>query len=524
MRTKVSLELLGLFVTGLAFDMNQATQSAFAGGVNPNPVQIISQSSGKCLETVTLSGMPAVVQNACNNQLTQQWQMTPAANGNYQIVSKSSGMCFDVGGSSQLDGGLVYFSSCIQGKVNQTFTLKTLSGAQQMIALHSGKCMDISAFNSSDGLQLQQWACNADGQSNQLWNFKPALTPSGPLVISGKKNVVVQGLKISNPAGPCILVTGNSQNIVIKDSELGPCQTDSKNPKADLSNLGIGVMVIGSSNVTVDNLSIYDTDDAGVSIFYGSNFSVTNNSVKNTKSQAIKAQGLSNVLIQNNTLTAVQSGVYVAAASGVTVEKNNLSHIQGTPRANFVQFNNVSGGANKIACNIGYQDDYGTKNSLDSIEDTISLYRSNGTASQPILVVGNKVKGGGPSSTGSGIMLGDSGGSYIVARDNVVVNPAGGGIMVSGGTQISVENNKVYAQYTPLVNNALAVWNYNTNGVVCDSITVKGNQTNWINTWGPDLKIWGNNTCTNLSASNNSFADRSVSPSLFDTYTSPECQ
>lgn len=43
-------------------------------------------------------------------------------------------------------------------------------------------------------------------------------------------------------------------------------------------------------------------------------------------------------------------------------------------------------------CNIGWQDPYGTPNSLDSIEDDISIYASNGDVNDPILVVGNKIK------------------------------------------------------------------------------------------------------------------------------------
>src|SRR4051812_24535324 len=67
-----------------------------------------------------------------------------------------------------------------------------------------------------------------------------ALTPSQPIVISGQSNVTISGVSISNPSGPCIIVRNGSQNIVIRDSELGPCA-------------GSGVLFHTSNGVTLTN-------------------------------------------------------------------------------------------------------------------------------------------------------------------------------------------------------------------------------------------------------------------------------
>jgi hypothetical protein len=173
---------------------------------------------------------------------------------------------------------------------------------------------------------------------------------------------------------------------------------------------------------------------------------------------------------------------------------------------------------------VGTQDPYGTTGSLDSIEDDISLYQSTGTAVSPILVVGNKIKGGGPGKTGSGIMLGDGGGAYITARDNVVVSTGNLGIAISGGTDMSIVNNKIFSKTSPIVNDAIAVWNYNTSTVTCNNTTVQGNHVNWTNSWGPVARVWENGTCANENFKQNSFSDPSVSESVFNTYISDECQ
>src|SRR2546430_16117272 len=49
------------------------------------------------------------------------------------------------------------------------------------------------------------------------------LTNVSPLVINGEKDVVIQNVQVSNPNGSCIQITNNAQNIIIENSEIGPC-------------------------------------------------------------------------------------------------------------------------------------------------------------------------------------------------------------------------------------------------------------------------------------------------------------
>jgi hypothetical protein len=80
-------------------------------------------------------------------------------------------------------------------------------------------------------------------------------------------------------------------------------------------------------------------------------------------------------------------------------------------------------------------------------EDLVNMYKSGGTASDPILIARNKLNGGGPSLSGFGLQLADQGGQYIVAEDNILVNPGFGGLGLAstGCCDIIVRNNKVYS-------------------------------------------------------------------------------
>jgi len=189
----------------------------------------------------------------------------------------------------------------------------------------------------------------------------------------------------------------------------------------------------------------------------------------------------------------VATGVYAEYSSTVNVNKNQVMNVQGPlPRGQMVQFNNVSGSGNVISYNI-------CENIAGQSypEDVINLYKTNGTASSPVQVIGNWIRGGGPSSTGGGIMLGDQGGSYVIAQDNILVNPGQYGIAVASGTNIQVLNNKVYSAQQSFSNVGLYIWNqYNTS---CSLNAISGNQVSWKNSAGSENDGWNAGNCGAVS-------------------------
>ncbi|MBD0260151.1 MAG: right-handed parallel beta-helix repeat-containing protein [Cytophagales bacterium] len=209
-----------------------------------------------------------------------------------------------------------------------------------------------------------------------------------PRTYNGVSNITISGLRITNASGPCIILN-NCSNVRIENCILGP-------------SLDEGVRIYGSTNVTITNCSF-----------------------------------------ESNS-----SGVYALQSTGIRVNYNQFSNVQGPfPRGQFVQFDKVSvHPTNPVASEIKFNVGEITCREGNP-EDLISIYSSNGTAAYPILVKGNKLRGGGPSISGGGIMAGDGGGSYTVIEDNLVVNPGNYGIAISGGFNNTIRNNQIYARY-----------------------------------------------------------------------------
>ena len=102
-------------------------------------------------------------------------------------------------------------------------------------------------------------------------------------------------------------------------------------------------------------------------------------------------------------------------------------------------------------------------------------------------------RGGGPSTSGSGIVAGDYGGNYTVVENNTLLDPGQAGIAVASGRNISVLNNKIYARQQPFTNNPLYVWNQTA--TTCSHITVRGNRANWTDKNGAINIGWNAGNC-----------------------------
>ncbi|NOY60080.1 MAG: T9SS type A sorting domain-containing protein [Calditrichaeota bacterium] len=255
------------------------------------------------------------------------------------------------------------------------------------------------------------------------------LIPLGPIVINGKSDTTISALSISNPSGNGITIT-NSRRIRIEFCNIGPCS-------------GEGVSIYNSSNITV----------------------------------------------VHNKFNHVRTGVYAQQSQSIVADSNYFKNIQGPfPRGQFVQYNQVTGPGNRINYNIGENlpgESYP--------EDAINLFESTGLENDPIQVIGNKIRGGGPSRSGGGIMTGDDGGGYIIAKDNILVDPGQYGIAVAGGHDIQLLDNLIYAKQQSFTNVGIYVWDqFNSN---CNTIIVSGNQVNWTNSAGNHNPTWNAGNC-----------------------------
>ena len=249
-------------------------------------------------------------------------------------------------------------------------------------------------------------------------------TDSAPIVLDGKSNQTISMLSINNPSGHCIKLA-NCSNIIIQNCKLGPAKNE-------------GVYLYNCKNITITNCS----------------------------------------------MDSIDSGVVADACTGIVVTYNDVRNVQGPmPRGQMVQFGHVYGAGNSISYNVG-------ENILGQSfpEDEISLYMSNGTAADPIKVIGNWIRGGGPSGSGGGIMTGDQGGSYVLVQDNILVNPGQYGITISSGNNITIKNNKIYSMKQSISNIGLSAFKqYPINSF---SNTIMNNEVNFTNKDGVLNNMW----------------------------------
>ncbi|MDB5123625.1 MAG: hypothetical protein JWP94_1754 [Mucilaginibacter sp.] len=274
----------------------------------------------------------------------------------------------------------------------------------------------------------------------------------------------------------------------------------------------------GSHDITISGKSINGGSVAAITLTNCYNMHITKNMLGNSSNVGIYLYNCYNITIDYNCITNVSAGVLAADITngGIIVNNNQFKNMVGPmPHGQFVQFDNVSGANNSISYNRG-ENVFGQSNP----EDAINLYKSNGTASSPIQVAGNWIRGGGPSSSGGGIMLGDNGGSYQVASNNILVNPGQYGMAIAGGDNISITNNTTYAVTQSFTNIGVYVWGQS--GSPCTNTTVSGNQVKFFNKSNIENDAWvAGGEATPSGWSTNTFGaniDASILPTVLISF------
>ncbi|MEV4140994.1 RICIN domain-containing protein [Dactylosporangium sp. NPDC049742] len=137
----------------------------------------VAQHSQQCLDNTNLGTSDGNRQQQyyCEGGDQQLWNFRPVSGvaNTYTVVNQQTGKCLDVNGVSTADGAAVQQWTCTGGQ-NQQFTLRkvTYSGNDshdyQLVARHSGKCVDVSTISTAAGALVHQWTCNPAGQGNPL--------------------------------------------------------------------------------------------------------------------------------------------------------------------------------------------------------------------------------------------------------------------------------------------------------------------------------------------------------------------
>lgn len=287
--------------------------------------------------------------------------------------------------------------------------------------------------------------------------YKGAYTKSSPIKYVGKKDFVIDGLEISSSGNEIGIALFNCENVVIKNSKFGPL------PLA----------------------------------------------------RAIHLENCKNITIIDCTFENVQSGLRASLSQGIKFEHNDVTNLVGRLKGSnelgiMAQFIEVSGAGNSISYNAA-------ENFLgeSSTEDIINLWMSNGTQQSPITVKGNWLRGGGDSDSGGGILIGDGGGSYQIAEDNILVDPGQYGIGIAGGHNMTLRNNKVYAKKQYFTNVGMSICNwYEKETGQSHTITVENNLLNYTNKGGFVHNWWYHSSMPIVKGKDTNKHDSSLTASI----------
>lgn len=250
-------------------------------------------------------------------------------------------------------------------------------------------------------------------------------------------------------------------------------------------------IIRGQSNVVIENLRF--TNITGNPIYVGnsSNIIVRNCFFNKATAEAIVFENATNVTVENCLFNGVTTGVYALSSTTIKVRNNQFVNVRqrsGGGRGQFVQFNGCGGAGCLVENNKGEN----FPGESDP-EDLISMFKSSGTATSPIGIRNNTFRGGGPSSSGGGIMLGDYGGAYQIAEGNKLLDPGQYGMAISGGNNCQIINNQIVAKQQPFVNNPLYMWAQQ--GASCSNNTVRGNRIFWQDKSGGFNGGWDAGNC-----------------------------
>lgn len=119
----------------------------------------------------------AVVQAACDGSTAQRFDVLAESGGTYRFSHALSHLSFDVANVATANGvPLVQWHDT--AGLNQRFAVKATGSGYQIVAQHSGRCLDLRDWSKTAGGALQQWDCG--DQANQRWAFEPAGTATPP--------------------------------------------------------------------------------------------------------------------------------------------------------------------------------------------------------------------------------------------------------------------------------------------------------------------------------------------------------
>lgn len=277
------------------------------------------------------------------------------------------------------------------------------------------------------------------------------------------------------------------------------------------------ITLTNAHNITIKGDSINGGTVPCIKLKNCHDIRITHCYIGNSTKVGVLLTDCANILIDSCFIANVSTGVYAVDSYAISVTWCEGKNMKGPfPRGAFVQFDNVSG----PRCRVNY-------NKFENIlgesygEDAINMYKSRGYPNDPIQIIGNQIRGGGPSKTGGGIMLGDNGGAYQVAKNNILVNPGQYGMAISGGDHISVISNKIYSKKQAFTNVGLYIWAQAD--AACSLDEISNNEVNWTNAAGEGNHTWKQGNCGAVAGWNTNVQGAKIDESMLPAQLLSAC-
>lgn len=326
----------------------------------------------------------------------------------------------------------------------------------------------------------------------------------------GQKNAVLENVIITNPGGPCLSLE-QAENITIRNVTLRNC---ANNPTGEIEQEKI-IRIVDSKNIIIvgslliENASISTSNNDLIHIHNSTGVKIYNNEIRNVRSNASTGRddgGNRAILVTGNT------------TANLIIDRNDFF----SPGRNAVQ---VSRARRVEGIRITRNRIEGRRAWDSDFEDMINFFSTTGTPASPIVVRGNYMRNGGPSDSGTAIILGDGrdnlGTGYITVVKNVIVDPGHVGINVAGGHNFVVKNNIIYggANVGEWTATGLTINHYRYTPA-CRDHAIYGNRVFFKNQFpqhNGTNHLWNPGTCTNnVRIHSNSFGDRTLSYKVWD--------
>jgi hypothetical protein len=153
----------------------QTTGYALVFGLPFDIYTAVYNHSNKCMGILNArtDATAPVAQQTCtfgNQPSNARFAMVPRPGGYVALRFEHSGMCVDIGGSSQNNGAAAIQYPCAYTDNQLVQLLNNGPGKHYFKFKHSGKCLDVTGSSTADGARFIQYTCS--GQPNQAFHFE----------------------------------------------------------------------------------------------------------------------------------------------------------------------------------------------------------------------------------------------------------------------------------------------------------------------------------------------------------------